>query len=221
MNLDETYKKIPWLYKMPNIFTDEGVSIKRLDTLEKDDQAMLIFEVINSLGRYFGKMPGNPENMSIQDLEKSKENLGNMLEIWLSGLCDLNVSQIINGLLDILNLKTEYQKWPPNSVMEFYSICRKPKVPYHSEVKFKKIENFKKIGFDEEGFKKRKFENQVKTSNYIYKMLGRSYKGFLQERIKKLENKTRSEQENKTYKSYKEAMIYLETVEAGKKEANI
>lgn len=211
MNLNETYKKIPWVNQIPNILIDGVVSSKRLDNLQKEDQALLIFEVISSLNRYFGQMPGNPDDMSMQNFEKAKENFSNVLFIWLSGLCDLPICQIIGGLLDILNLKTEYQKWPPKSVIEFYAVCKIARPPYHEP--FKKDGILKEIAFDDKLSRQKQDKIAVESLNNIYKTLGKNYIDRLFLRKKQIESKVnRSEKECKIYESTKTSIMILEEI---------
>ncbi len=211
MNLNEAYKKIPWVNQMPNIFINGIISGKRLDSFQKDDQSMIMFQVISSLNRYFGQMPGNPDDMSMQDFEKAKENFANILEVWLDGLCDLSISQIINGLVDILNLKTEYQKWPPKSVMEFYAVCKSVKPAYHEP--FKKNENFKQIGCDEKPVQDKKNLMAIESLNNIYKTLGINYREHLVKRIKSLEkNKIKSKKTSEMCEASKNSLGILNKI---------
>lgn len=128
------FKKIPWIYEMPEVFANGVLFTKRLDEVSEDAQKELVYMVVSTLGEYFGQIPAHHTDVSKDDplySEKFTKSLSNMLPIWLSGLCDVSVAQIIYALLDILNLKTEYQKWPPKSVMEFHAVCKMPRPAYH------------------------------------------------------------------------------------------
>lgn len=175
MNANETYKKIPWIFGMSEIFQNNSVSAKRLDTLIEDDQKELIYAVISTLSQYFAQIPNHNAEVSRSDYNYSAkfvQSLSNTLPVWLSGLCDLTIAQIINGLLDILNLKTEYQKWPPKSVMEFYAICKKQRAPYY-EMNLEK--NLRKIGFDEDLSRKRSENIATKYITECFRVLGKDY----------------------------------------------
>jgi hypothetical protein len=144
MDVNETYKKIPWVLKVSNFFDKENLSLMRLDRLPEKEQKFLVYQSMLTLSQYFSMVPdhhSDSETATASNFELIK-SLNNTLPTWLGGLCDLNVLQIISGLLDILNMKTEYQKWPPKSVMEFYSVCKKSKPAYHAPYvqKFKQIE---------------------------------------------------------------------------------
>ena len=208
MSLNEKYKKISWIYQIPKIFCEGKIYDKRLDTLPRADQENLIYKLIQSFYNYFGRFPGNTENKSSLDFEKSKENLKFMMEIWLSGLCDLTVSQIIEGLLDIFNLKTEYLKWPPASVIEFYSVCKKLKPPYHES--FVRRESIRKIEFNQYERDLLTRKRQIICMNESFKSLGKNYVSYLEDKINKLDKKlNRSEKETKQFISYKESLGIL------------
>lgn len=175
MTVNETYKKIPWVYEMSFIFQNNSISEVRLDCLAKDEQKELIYAVISTLSQYFAQIPNHNADVSRADCnysEKFVESLSNTLPVWLNGLCDLSATQIINGLMDILNLKTEYQKWPPKSVMEFYAVCKKSRPAYHD---IKKSNGLLEIGFDDTNLRK-KSENVAENHlSAIFKMLGKDY----------------------------------------------
>jgi len=173
MNQNEEYKKISWIYEMTEIFNNEILSNKRLDYFSEDDQKFLIYKIIHTLTKYFGQIPGSAEPLLSKDLESSNkfiESLSSVLEIWLSGLCDLSVSQIINGLMDIINLKTEYQKFPPKSVIEFYAICKNPHPSYHDHIK---KNDYKQIEYDKSIEWEKSKQIAQKHLSDIYKFLGR------------------------------------------------
>lgn len=173
MSQNNEYKKISWIYEMPIIFNNGILSNRRLDNLPEDDQKFLVYKIIHTLTGYFGQVPGSASPLVDKNLESSNkfiESLSGILEIWLSGLCDLSVSQIVNGLIDVINLKTEYQKWPPRSVIEFYAVCKKPHPSYHEHVN---KNDYKQIEYD----KSAEWENSKQIAEKhladIYKCLGR------------------------------------------------
>jgi hypothetical protein len=173
---NEEYKKISWIYEMPKIFHDGILSNRRLDNFLEEEQKFLVYKIIHTLTQYFGQIPGSASPLLEKDLESSNkfiQSLSGILEIWLSGLCDLSASQIINGLMDVINLKTEYQKWPPRSVIEFYGVCKKPHPPYHEHVN---KNDYKQIEFD----KNKKWEQSKKIADihlsYMFKLLGKKRK---------------------------------------------
>lgn len=128
------FKKIPWVYEMPEIYSDGVFLTKRLDEISAESQKKLIFSVVTTLAQYFGGMHHYVDGLSLADTDydqKCQLALGRILPIWLSGVCDVSVAQIVCGLSDILNLKTEYQKWPPKNVIEFYGVCKRPRPSYH------------------------------------------------------------------------------------------
>ena len=122
---NEIYIKIPWVYKMPFVWDQDRLSLNRLMSLPKDNQGKLIAACIITMSKHF-----------LQSIDHSHS------DTWISGLCDSTIAQIINGLLDILNLKTEYLKWPPKSVMEFYDVCKRPRAAYDES---KVPNNYKQI----------------------------------------------------------------------------
>lgn len=172
---NETYKKIPWVYEMSFIFQNNAVSGARLDCLADDEQKEFVYAVISTLSQYFAQIPNHNADISKADCnysEKFVESLSNTLPVWLNGLCDLSVTQVINGLMDILNLKTEYQKWPPKSVMEFYAVCKKSRPAYHD---IKKSNSLLEIGFDDTKLRKKSESVAEKSMVEIFKMLGKDY----------------------------------------------
>ena len=176
MNAYEKYKKIPWIYEMPAIFQNNTVSGNRLDCLIEDDKKELIYAVISTLSQYFAQIPNHNSDISKLDHDYSSkfvESISNMLPTWVNGLCDLSVSQIISGLMDILNLKTEYQKWPPKSVMEFYAVCKKNRPAYHEP--FNKQNDCKQIEYDNETSRERSESIATKHLSEIFKILGKDY----------------------------------------------
>lgn len=173
MNLNDPYKKINWIYNMPVLLQNNVASTKRLDSFSEDVQKELIYMIVTTLSEYFSQIPDRNAEISRLDENYSAKfvkSLSNTLPIWLNGLCDLTILQIVNGLLDILNLKTEYQKWPPKSVMEFYAVCKKERSISHE---FIKKNNSKQIV----DFEKEKKSNEIarKHLTEIFKKLGKNY----------------------------------------------
>lgn len=165
MNENDVYKKIPWVKNIPEIFEGNFMSLKRLDSFPEKTQKYLVYKSMLTLSQYFSQIPDYDSG----DKQSIVESLENTLPTWLSGLCDLSVSQIINGLLDVLNLKTEYQKFPPKSVMQFYTVCKTFKPAYHDQ---KKESSFKLNS--NELIKKSDEVAKIALSN-IFKMLGKDY----------------------------------------------
>lgn len=177
MNENDVYKKIPWIRKIPEIFEGDIISLNRLDSFSEKTQKYLVYKSMLTLSQYFSQIP----DYDCDDKESIVKSLENTLPTWLSGLCDLSVSQIIHGLLDILNLKTEYQKWPPKSVMQFYSVCKTFKPAYHDR---KKESNFNFIERDSsESIKKSNEIAKMALSN-IFKMLGKDYEKMIMDKEK-------------------------------------
>jgi len=134
MQFNEAFKKIPWAYEMSEVYANGVFFVKRLDQISEEAQKKLIFSVVTTLAQYFGGMHHYVDGLSLSDAEyeqKCQMALSRILPIWLSGLCNVSVAQIISALLDILDLKTEYQKWPPKSVMEFNAVCKIPRPAYY------------------------------------------------------------------------------------------
>lgn len=208
MNKSEIYDKIIWIYKIPEIFFENSISKEKLKNLPVSAKQGLIFKLLETLSLYFSVVPdyycdnyfsGNEENEDINGLNAT-------FTIWLSGLSDLSVCQIIGGLLDILNMKTEYQKWPPKSVMQFYTVCTAFKPAYHDAFVPKINENKKQrqIGFVTDDSEESKEKKHVQTMVYTWKILGSDYKKKLISRIEKLKNKeVKTIAEDNIYKASK------------------
>ena len=186
MEINKVFKKIPWIYEMPEVLTNGVLLTKRLDELSEDAQKELVYMVVNTLSEYFGQVPANYVEISKDDplySEKFAKSLSNMLPIWLNGLCDVSVAQIISALLDILNLKTEYQKWPPKSVIEFHAVCKIPRPAYHDAPTYPS--NVPRLSWDKDAAR----ETTVKTAHEclikIYKQLkGKDYLEIHEQRKK-------------------------------------
>jgi hypothetical protein len=134
MQSEDKFRKISWVYEIPEVYLNGNLCASRLEQLSEDVQKRLVLSVVTTLARYFGGMHHYVDGLSLADAEyenKCKLALNRILPVWLSGLCDVSASQIIHGLLDILNLKTEYQKWPPKSVIEFHAVCKMTRPAYH------------------------------------------------------------------------------------------
>ena len=133
MNKSEIYDKIIWIYKIPEIILENIVSREKLKNFPSHVKEGLVFKILETLSQYFSVVPDyyyDKNSDSYENIE-DMDGINATLTIWLSGLSDLSVCQIIGGLLDILNMKTEYQKWPPKSVMQFYTVCTAFKPAYH------------------------------------------------------------------------------------------
>lgn len=175
---NETYKKIPWVYKISGAFENDILSSNRLDSLPERMQQYFVYKVLWSLSKYFSQIPDHYSEISISDMTDSSKlvkSLNDTLPTWLSGLCDTSISQIITGLVDILSLKTEYQKWPPKSVMEFYAVCKRSRAPYHE---FKSCDS-KKIEYDRLGEWEKSKQLAAKHLTEIFKNLGLDYAKIL------------------------------------------
>lgn len=207
---NDLYSKISWIYEVPDFFEDQLISEKRLYSFHKDDQNFLVIKLLNTLTQYFGHIPGSPDGLTLLDInsEKFKNSLENICVVWLNGLCDLSIKMIVEGLLDILNLKTEYQKWPPKSVMEFYAVCKKFRPAYHE---IKVSDNYKKITNEKSEL------IATNTLSYLYKIRNRCYEQHTRKIIRVLENKKRTDNEQREYENRKLVLDILER----QKNANI
>lgn len=146
MDGNEIYVKIPWIYKMPEFFENDMLSEVVLYRLPEKVQKFLVYKILDTLNKSFSQIPDSYQSDSdLDNYSHFIESLKKTGPTWVSGLCDLSVSQAINGLLDIINWKTEFKKFPPKSVMEFYGVCKRSR-PVYDELKtsetFLRLENF-------------------------------------------------------------------------------
>lgn len=208
MNKSEIYDKIIWIYKIPEIILENIVSREKLKNFPSHVKEGLVFKILETLSQYFSVVPDyyyDKNSDSYENIE-DMDGINATLTIWLSGLSDLSVCQIIGGLLDILNMKTEYQKWPPKSVMQFYTVCTAFKPAYHDAFVPKINENKKQrqIGFVTDDSEESKEKKHVQTMVYTWKILGFDYKKKLISRIEKLKNKeVKTIAEDNIYKASK------------------
>lgn len=208
MNKSEIYDKIIWIYKIPEIILENIVSREKLKNFPSHVKEGLVFKILETLSQYFSVVPDyyyDKNSDSYENIE-DMDGINATLTIWLSGLSDLSVCQIIGGLLDILNMKTEYQKWPPKSVMQFYTVCTDFKPAYHDAFVPKINENKKQrqIGFVTDDSEESKEKKHVQTMVYTWKILGSDYKKKLISRIEKLKNKeVKTIAEDNIYKASK------------------
>ena len=208
MNKSEIYEKIIWIYKIPEIILENIVSREKLKNFPSHVKEGLVFKILETLSQYFSVVPDyyyDKNSDSYENIE-DMDGINATLTIWLSGLSDLSVCQIIGGLLDILNMKTEYQKWPPKSVMQFYTVCTAFKPAYHDAFVPKINENKKQrqIGFVTDDSEESKEKKHVQTMVYTWKILGSDYKKKLISRIEKLKNKeVKTIAEDNIYKASK------------------
>lgn len=135
---NEIYTNIPWIYKIPEVLEGNIVSCKRLDFFPQDKQKYLVYKVVQALDNHSSQILGYGSGGS----SEFAASLNNTLSIWLNGLCDLTIAQIINGLLDVLNFNIEWQKGSPNSIMEFCAVCKRTRAVYDE---FKVPNNYKQI----------------------------------------------------------------------------
>ena len=87
--MNENYKKILWIYEIPEALEGKIVSVKRLDRLTKDAQKDLVFNVLYSLDRHFSQMSDHDIQALESDLNyrsQFAEKLDYILTIWLSGV---------------------------------------------------------------------------------------------------------------------------------------
>lgn len=182
MNKSEIYDKIIWIYKIPEIFFENSISKEKLKNLPVSAKQGLIFKLLETLSLYFSVVPdyycdnsfsGNEENEDIDGLNAT-------FTIWLNGLGDLSISKIIDGLLDILNMKTEYQKWPPKSVMQFHAVCKSIRPCQYHEINNRAL---KSINDYNSTVKSEKIAEDALRE--MYKVLGKDYDKLKIERIKK------------------------------------
>ena len=208
MNKSEIYDKIIWIYKIPEIILENIVSREKLKNFPSHVKEGLVFKILETLSQYFSVVPDyyyDKNSDSYENIE-DMDGINATLTFWLSGLSDLSVCQIIGGLLDILNMKTEYQKWPPKSVMQFYTVCTAFKPAYHDAFVPKINENKKQrqIGFVTDDSEESKEKKHVQTMVYTWKILGSDYKKKLISRIEKLKNKeVKTIAEDNIYKASK------------------
>ena len=208
MNKSEIYDKIIWIYKIPEIILENIVSREKLKNFPSHVKEGLVFKILETLSQYFSVVPDyyyDKNSDSYENIE-DMDGINATLTIWLSGLSDLSVCQIIGGLLDILNMKTEYQKWPPKSVMQFYTVCTAFKPAYHDAFVPKINENKKQrqIGFVTDDSEESKEKKHVQTMVYTWKILGSDYKKKPISRIEKLKNKeVKTIAEDNIYKASK------------------
>lgn len=172
----ETFKKISWVEGISELFENGILTTKRLDKMLDHVQKELMYAVVRTLEVYFEL---NVNQNYINEGNKNKfepviKNLSEILPRWISGLCDVSVAQIIGGLLDILNLKTKYQEYPPRSIMQFHAVCKTARPPYH-DVYFPLSNNLLALDFDKTAIRKRSEEIAVNHLKGIYKILGKKY----------------------------------------------
>lgn len=183
MNVNEAYEKIPWVYKIPEVISENVLSKNKLRSLSLRSKQSLIISIIETLSDYFSVVTDyyyDPKDVGSVEGEDTS-GLNSLLTIWLSGLGDLNITQIVGGLLDILNMRTEYKKWPPKSVMQFHAVCIAFKPAYHE---IRTFSGNKQIKCDALEKRKRLEEIQEKTMREVYKMLGKDYEKVKEKRIK-------------------------------------
>jgi hypothetical protein len=93
----------------------------RLDKQTKEVQEYMIYLVLNKFILFF--------NGEGNIFGSNKSDLSSTMHAWNSGLCDMSVKCILNGLYRVLAGNTEYQKWPPSSPMAFHSVCKHAQEP--------------------------------------------------------------------------------------------
>ncbi len=203
------FKKIAWVYEMPEVYSNGNLSTNRLEQFSEEVQKKLVVYVVNTLARYFGGMHHYVDGLSLSDPDyenKCEIALNRILPIWLSGLCDVSAGQIVSGLLDILNLKTEYQKWPPKNVIEFHAVCKIPRPAYHDRPM--EPSNAPRLDWDKDAARERTVKTAHECLIQIYKQLkGKDYLVVHEQRRKEgiYGKKMRKEWESEN--SFKEQMM--------------
>ena len=179
MQFDEKFKKIPWIYEVPDVFENGIVVSKRLDSVSEESQKMLIYSVMQSLMKNFNSSDSYMGKSSCEQIRNSE--FESQLLVWLSGLCNVSIAQIVGALVDILEMKTEYQKYPPKSVMEFHAVCKSPRPAYHDVPPAPS--NAKQIGWDKEYARARTEKIATKCLKEIFAKFGKDYEKVRQEKI--------------------------------------
>jgi hypothetical protein len=95
------------------------MSIFQLKVYEEKTKNSFLLNMFESISDFFGN------NSYILGNYDDKENFSHVLKVWMSGLENLTISQILKGLLDLVDGYTDYIKFPPRNVIEFHSICTK------------------------------------------------------------------------------------------------
>jgi len=181
MNKSEIYDKIIWIYKIPEIILENIVSREKLKNFPSHVKEGLVFKILETLSQYFSVVPDyyyDKNSDSYENIE-DMDGINATLTIWLNGLGDLSVSKIIDGLLDILNMKTEYQKWPPKSVMQFHAVCKSIRPCQYHEINTRAL---KSINDYNSTIKSEKIAED--TLREMYKVLGKDYDKLKGERLK-------------------------------------
>ena len=166
------FNKFSWIHELPEVFENGKLTTKRLAEISDESRKKLVFLVMKTLMKYFNCSDAYAG--SSKDPTERAVEFESQITTWLSGLVGVSVAQIIHALDDILELRTDYQKYPPKSVIEFHAVCKMPRPAYHDRPR--DPSNAPQLEWD----KKAAREKTVKTAHEclikIYKRLkGKDY----------------------------------------------
>ncbi len=103
----------------------------RLDMFDRDIQLFVIEFIHSTLSNFF---------RNDQCFGVTRDEQDQCRNVWISGLCDLTVLKIMNGLYEILSCRTNYVDFPPRTPMAFHKICKS--INYLIVDDFRKPETF-------------------------------------------------------------------------------
>lgn len=169
------YDRLPELENEP--YCDMLLTSSRLDSYDLTTREDAIDYVFLKMGTTYGKISLFGETDKEQrDIRAS----------WISALCDLTFSSIMNGLYAVVAGRTEYVDFPPTSAVAFHKICREHrnadripnKLPPLSSI------NFPQLGYDEAKAKKRS-ESIARIHMFLIQKNGGLIPKFLKHSLKK------------------------------------
>ncbi|MFI4954523.1 MAG: hypothetical protein ACHP9Y_01270 [Gammaproteobacteria bacterium] len=140
------FDRLPELKDEP--FCDMLFTSSRLDSYELNTRTWVIEFVLLKMGSSYGKL---------QLYGETDQEQTNIRDSWISGLCDLTFSGIMNGLYAIIAGRTEYVDFPPTSVVAYHKVCREHRNADRIAEKLPPLNpiNFSRLSSDPETAKKR------------------------------------------------------------------
>ena len=145
---------------------------KRLDSYEHELRELVVKYILMKLGRGFGKLNFYGSSKSEHDIIRDS---------WISGLCDLTIPAIMNGVYYILVGKTDYVDSPPTSPIGFHKIC----LNHRNYAKFPQADptSFAQLTHDQEASKK-KSESIARIHMHLIQKSGAMVPKFLKGKLK-------------------------------------
>ncbi len=127
------FSKQEWVDKYPQFFMEGNPVSQALGTYSLENQTLMISELLDTLSVFYGGFNAffgeqRPKSELVSHLTST------IFPAWRFGLSRCSVAQIITGLFLVMEGKTKYVDFAPNTVLKFNSVCTEFRPAFHDVV---------------------------------------------------------------------------------------